>query len=108
MAGTITAQKATSVGSNVRLSDGEVRQIMNDLDARCLLRPLHEICRGLHVKIEQVIRKEGTRQVTRARDACYDHCMQQGLSFKEIGDIFRAHHTSVIYGVERHAERGTA
>lgn len=83
----------------------EMRASMHALEKRALLKPLHDICRGLHCTIEDVLSGIRTKQVVRAREACFSHCADLGFSYVEIGILMGFDHTTVLDAVKRHRGR---
>ena len=88
-----------------KLTPLEVRVAMKALDARGLLKPIYEVCRAYNVTIESVLRKDRSRRVVMARDACCMKCVGIGLSSTEVGGLLCMDHTSVLLAVRRYRER---
>lgn len=91
-----------------KASDAEVKAVVRALVDRDLYRTLLSICRAHHVDLDDVIRKTGSRQVVRARDACFARLADMGLSSTETGRLMGYEHSSVLCAVQRHRERKTA
>jgi chromosomal replication initiation ATPase DnaA len=89
-----------------RATDQEVERIIRALIDRGFYRPLLSICRRYHVTLDDVIRKVGTRQVARARDACFAAVSDAGLSRMEVGKLMGFGHSTVTYAIQRHHGRG--
>lgn len=74
-----------------------------------LLEPLLAIAKANNVLFDDVLSSSRSKNVMRARIACYLHLRGKGLSYPEIGKIMLRDHTTIIHVVRKHSqdERGS-
>jgi chromosomal replication initiation ATPase DnaA len=67
-----------------------------------LLDGLIAIAKENHVLLDHVFSDSRSKNVLRARTACYLHLRDKGLSYPEIGRIMMRDHTTIIHVIKKY------
>ena len=67
--------------------------------------PLEKVCARYNVTLMDVLRRNQTKRVAVARDACMAHLYSIGFSTTEVGDLMARDHSTVSACLKRHRAR---